>query len=147
MSSVLALATGRQALQAARQQQRQVGGAHSLVRLPARPFSVISHTRLAAAAPRQQDGGAALPPAASERAQAVAPQQPAEALEQQQQHGERWMPASWLAGWKGAGTMALSFGAVTGGGLLGRLPGGGGACAGRSAGVRGVDTIAATMRV
>jgi hypothetical protein len=32
---------------------------------------------------------------------------------------ERWMPASWLSGWKGAGSLLLSFGAVTGGGLMG----------------------------
>jgi hypothetical protein len=35
-----------------------------------------------------------------------------------EQH-ERWMPASWLSGWKGMGSMLLSLGAVTGGGLLG----------------------------
>lgn len=37
---------------------------------------------------------------------------------------ERWVPASWLSGWKGAGSLLLSLGAVTGGGLLG-------ACSGR----------------
>lgn len=58
---------------------------------------------------------AAAPPAAAVAAEVV---QDAAAEQHEQQH-ERWMPASWLSGWKGMGSMLLSLGAVTGGGLLG----------------------------
>lgn len=50
---------------------------------------------------------------------AVPGSQPAQQQPQPQQQQEHWMPASLLSGWKGMGTLMLSLGAVTGGGLLG----------------------------
>ncbi len=49
---------------------------------------------------------------------------------------ERWMPASWLSGWKGMGSMLLSLGAVTGGGLMGAPTG---CLAGREGSARSIN--------
>lgn len=79
--------------------------------------------RLACAAQRQDGGGAGgqqagapAPPATLQQQQRPEQQQPEQ---QQPAAAERWAPASLLSGWKGAGSMLLSIGAVAGGGLLG----------------------------
>lgn len=60
----------------------------------------------------QQRAAEVAAPAAAAAVQA--PRQP------EQAPAERWMPASWLSGWKGTGSLLLSFGAVAGGsGLMG----------------------------
>lgn len=66
----------------------------------------------------QQQQQAAPPPAPLAAAPPAAqPQQ--EQPQQVEAAAEQWMPASWLSGWKGTGSMLLSLSAVTGGGLLG----------------------------
>lgn len=81
-----------------------------------------------AASPRQQEAEAEAPAAAAACEQlAAAPSDAAAAAAADAAAAEvaaaprpeRWMPASWLAGPQGAGSLLLSLGAVTGGGLLG----------------------------
>jgi hypothetical protein len=117
------------ALQAQRQRHVGSAGTRLLPLLLARPSLAAARGRpalvAAAASQPRGSGGRALPPAAGgERAPPLlASSQPQAAApsEQQQQRrpDERWMPASWLSGCQGAGTMLLSLGAVSGGGLLG----------------------------
>ena len=80
----------------------------------------------AASSSQQQQGSQAAPAAAADaEAEPLGLQHAEQQREEQQQHaagaGTRWMPASMLSGWKGAGSMLLSLGAVSGSGLLGEL--------------------------
>ena len=96
-----------------------------------RPSSHWQHVSCAArreeaASTSQQQQGSAAPPAAPAATGAEAEPLGLQHAEQQQeqQHAAaatRWMPASMLSGWQGAGSMLLSLGAVSGAGLLGAL--------------------------
>jgi hypothetical protein len=115
-------------------QRRHAQLAPSFRPLPAlrlRPSNNWQHascaaTREEAASTSQQQQGSAAPPAAAAATAAEAePVGPQLAEQQQEQQPAaaptRWMPASMLSGWQGAGSMLLSLGAVSGAGLLGAL--------------------------
>jgi hypothetical protein len=112
---------------------RQIGGC----RQPQRPFSSgtprFQRCRTLAVQQQQQqqssqeqqhlEAGLALPPpqAVPVEVQVVEATEPAmqQPSTSHAANSVRWVPASLLSGWKGTGSLMLSLGAVTGGGLMG----------------------------